>query len=357
MTLGDLVAIWLNKNGARKKDENLVSDFNEGKARRDALEEDSSHLPFRPAGHVCSSENYGYFIFQEKALVTASEYEGLLERLPEDIKLQPTKAPFSGVGRDDTMYLIDLRNMPLNVLFSLRRCYVYYDNRAGLTEEFLSPQTQLTKDQPAEMFKFVLTQHLEKRPQQLRPLAKRPKTIEELREAYEAAAQDLQMAEERVARLKRKTLGGDSDESDSDDEAEEDDFPKEVGVGSITGGQRRKKSQAKAASVKSAAYSNVSAKPSASVDQTPKALMDEEADAVSLGSKGAKNKLFAGLDTDMTEVAEKHLSLGSGSSVKCLAHLRSKIFLLGPEDSGTPELTVKSMAAHMNGARWVLKRT
>ena len=119
-------------------------------------------------------------------------YYVILDRSPDDLKLSPVKAPWSGRGKEDSIYFIDLKGLPLDVILSMRRCHVFYDNRAGFSQLFLSPQTQLLKDQGEEMFKDVLKENLGSRPDALKPGSKKPLNLEDLKAQHEALEIDKQ---------------------------------------------------------------------------------------------------------------------------------------------------------------------
>ncbi len=366
--LEDVVPIFLNKAGAGKKDPTLAKDFEFAVARKEEIEENLSRSVFKPAARVFNAQAYGYKIFQERGVVTEREYEELLDRVPKEIGLEAQKAPFSGPDREDALYLVDLKGLPLDVILSMRRVHIYFDNHACLQDVFLEPERQLTREQGAEYFKYVISQNMKNRPDKFKPSASAT-SVEELRQQHAAAAELTKRAEEKLlaaqkAATKRKTGGGSS--ASESEESEEEELPQEVGPGSIT--QKNPKSKKKTAAsdakklkLASATLSTASTAAASKLSSTTSApgtlgkgalaLMDET-EIVSLGGRsggGKEAKTFQGLDSDMVSVAEKHMATPSGSSVKCLAQLVPKAFLLGPEEGGLAGITAKGLAASISG--------
>ena len=347
-----LVTIFTSESTS-KQDPQFVADMGMARSRRASFNNGEALLPFRPAGSVLNSKAFGYTIFQEKGLVTSDEYEDIVERAPSDIKLSATKAPWSGEGKEDTMYLIDLRGLPLDIILSLRRVKQYFDSRAAMHEEFLNPQIQLTKDQAQEQYKHVLDMHMKARPEKLRPGAGKPYTVQQLQKMHEEADSSRSAALE-IAKKRARKAASDSGSDSSDGsggDSSEDEAPQEVEAGTLSGSKKQKAPPKKNASKKAiAAMPPPSLASTRATSSATKALADGGEDISSVRSGGSKGN-FAGIDDDMIEVAEKHLATPQGSSVKCLQQMKPKAFLLGPADILLPDHSLKSMAAAIVGAR------
>ena len=338
LSLDKIVAIWRNENGAKKDDTNLVAEFQKAKERLEAVLGDGPK-PFRPAGSVSNGQAYGFRVFQERGLITSTEYYELLSKVPEDVKLTASKTPWQGPNANrENMYLIDLKGLPLDVILSLRRVHIYYDCKAAMLEEFLTPEHQLLPQQHNEMFRYVVSQHMAQRPEKMHPSSARPHGIEKLREMHGVGSEELKG-------VKRSPDAAESQDSSSDATMSDGEGPQECGPGQVSGTHKKVSTKKSAKKPRTAASTTASG-------TIAQSFAD---DNLSLQSGASKEKsVVASLDPDMVAVAEKHLATPQGSSVKCLQLLRSKVFLLGPDKCGLVDVSFKSLASavtHVRGSR------
>ena len=219
------------------------------------------------------------------------------------------------------MYLLDLFGLTLDQIMSIRKVDVYYNNSSAHTETFLEEASQLSQKQGQFMFAHIVAKEFEVRPQGLKPSACRPPNLEDLLAG---------------------PVGKAVEPLPADSPGEEMPKPKiaELALGSLENrkGGGKKKPKAKAAATAGAFAAASATQPQA---------IEDAVSASAKSDRSSKDKHMSGLDEDMQTVASDHISIGSGTSVKCLESLVPLNFLKPP----SKEWNNYTAAATLSGVR------
>ena len=293
----------------RQAQQNIKSMQSEGMQAKDM---------FSPNGGVSELHSYGIRIYQTYALVTESEYQQLIQYNPTEIKTrQAFSLPFKGPLQNLSFWLLDLKDIDPCVAQALRKCDVYYNTETELQQIFLHADQQVQKDQPWAVFRHCTARHFDKRPDPLRPAAKRPDTVAQLVESHliEKANRS-----EQVAAAAKGTM---AEQPGHDAEKNLPGHDRKLGLGADDSGPVKKRRQPKKAvgPVFDAGMRGGSPSKAASMTSMTSSKAARKADDPDIE-----------LEQDMALVAAAHLSTSSGTSVKSLNTLSDPLaFLLAQE--------------------------
>ena len=332
-------------------DKDFKGDF---EMARSKSEQAADPWPCDPASEVAEDQAYGYYVFEEKGLLTAQEFYDLEGRLPTDASVETMSVPWPNPGSKQEMVLVNLKGLPLEVILSMRRVHIYYDSSARQSEVLLRPERQVLSSQGFATFEHATRNHMKERPDQLKPGAVGADlavTKQKFQRKAHASSSTPAVAPPNAA----------AQESDSDGE---DDTSSDSGTDGAAGpdqGIGPRKSAKVVAREQQAAKKKAEMQKKAAEKKAAKAKATGSADKfadLELRSGGSKNmhskeKVLDLIDPDLHELAEAHLNSGRGSSVRCLANLRTEVFMLGPEEANVPEITsTKSLSAVLTGVRF-----
>lgn len=287
-----------------------------------------------PANQISLQGCYGFRVSQEYGALTEDEYKRLVERNPATLPtLKPIQVPWQGPHANlSKLYLVSLEGLPLDIALAMRKITLYYDNSALNDEVYLSPETQFNANQAEFVWKHIFDRSKTSRPDQLRPGADGPCSLEELQQKHD------KIDEEKRAKLHDKqAVAAAFIESEDPKEEVEGVGSVGMGAGSLAG---------KASSKKPVRRTQKSSRGElqAKLDQklnppTPVASSGvpaiEDVEVASSAKKSIKfnsNNELQELDEELRKVAEKHLASNPGSSVKSLKGLVPENFIIWPND-------------------------
>ena len=368
-----LISIYKNESGEVVKDPSFAREL---KASLDHRKNNPvGGDVFKPESTVVTTSSYSYNIFQDLAAVTEAEYVQMTGRSPDHLKfqtdhckLEPMKVPFFGPASNATLYGISLMELPEKFRLSVRKARVSFGTGTTHEEAYLTPQRQLHADQGAEVFSFVTRLHQETRPAQLKmncwqhaeAFNKHPK-LDDLRQRHEdveAEAANMQNRESQVGQMGKMALAAGSESDEEENPKSVPARPLGLAGGSLGSAALKQQDKEMAKEAKRRAKTIKAAKAAAQASQQGAEAEDaQEAPSHCSASHKASSRskkqneaerILAGLDTSLTEVAEKHLQSG-GSSLASLEGLTSLSFLLGGDG-----VTPKTCSSNVMGAKKIV---
>ena len=358
MSLPLLVASWRGEAAARSVEPQFPDEMRLCLKNHQRMEDEgvSAMDLFTPNGRVSEAHQYGVRVYQTYACVTEAEYMQLVQYNPGEIKTKkPFTLPIQGPLQNMQLWLLDLRDIEPSVAQALRKVDIYYTTKAELEQVFLHPEQQIEKKQPWTVFRRRCSKHFDKRPDPLRPAAKRPDTVASLVEAHliekskraqqvsaaaaMGAVQDQGDDAAAAREVPQRKLGLDDDEDEEDGSK-----------------PRRRRATAKKAAIAMPAMPSRTIAESALAAHPADALLSSRAPSPirSLSGTGKKGKKPAMeeefKDLDMKEVADAHLSTSTGSSVKSLITLSDPLSFLIPTNDANSCMKVQTNALSAVGS-------
>ena len=291
---------------------------------------------FTPNGQVLERHCYGIRVYQTYALVTEAEYKQLAEHSPQDIGKKSFNLPFNGPLANIQFFLLDLKDLDPAVAQAVRKVEITYSTQAELEQLFLHSDQQILQKQPWRVFQHRVSKHLGKRPDPLRPAAKRPDTVDQAHELWMLSrapkAQEAQSAqpEKQNAPESGRKLGLDGDEEDQ------------------WKAKRRRAPPSSSAKKLTATTSEpaFSAHPADLALRGPSPTRSHSLkSSLKPSSKTKEVKTMEIEDPDMKDVAEAHLSTSTGTSARSLATLANVELFLNPDEEASTKVQSNAISA------------
>ena len=234
LELQKLVSMWREEEAA-KDDPAFAQEMREALSNTQSMQNNDTRPMdlFAPNGKVSELHAYGIRVIQTYALVTESEYQQLVKYNLLEIKQKKSfTLPFRGPLQNLQFWLLDLKDLDPATAQSVRKVEITCSTQAELEQVFLHPEQQIHQKQPWHVFDHRAGKHFDKRPDALRPAARRPDTVEQAMQAHlfkkskrasqvanaqsagsgPADAEELELAKAEVPTLKMGVAGDDDDE-------------------------------------------------------------------------------------------------------------------------------------------------
>ena len=286
---------------------------------------------FTPNGQVLERHSYGIRVYQTYALVTQAEYTQLAEHSPLDLGKKAFNLPFNGPLANIQFFLLDLKDLDPAVAQAVRKVDITYSTQAELEQLFLHADQQIHQKQPWKVFQHRVSKHFDKRPDPLRPAAKRPDTLEQVQELF-LLNRAPKVGETELAEKEKFTAPPEDGRKLGLEEDEEE-----------PGKSKRRRATPSSSAGKRLLISTTSEPAFASHHADVALRGDSPGRSHSMKSslkpsktkdkKGQKDVDFE--DADMKSVAEAHLGTSTGTSARSLATLASPELFLNPEEEAS----------------------
>ena len=134
---------------------------------RQALEEEgesSGVLPtFIPAGEVAECVHFGHEVYVKAALVSDSDIIKLTGKSAKDLGLTPWASEWQGTNVVN-FYIVSLADLPAELQLSVKKVKLFQVTYVKNDKLWLTPMTQLSKTQPADVLQHLATKYTQKRP-------------------------------------------------------------------------------------------------------------------------------------------------------------------------------------------------
>ena len=277
---------------------------------------------FAPGAEVIARNTYDHEIYSKAALLTDAQFFTAVEKSAKQMQQKPYITFNKGPDEKQHLYIMSLDDLPPKIRDTCRKIKISYTMGVEKNEMLLTPETQLTQNQPSAVFEAAASVYMLNRPEKMASFL--IPTFAELREKarrVETAMQVALLQSNSDSEHSEDEEGSDGEGSDED----EDDggpgpgpgggghgstpllVPISFSLGSIstTAAGRRPKAKARAATASAA--SAASASGSATAGQK--------------GRQSTDDSTFDGLDEEMRKVAEAQLEVGLGLSFKALKSL------------------------------------
>ena len=299
-------------------------------------QQDEGNRPlFSPASTVSNMTGYGYRVYWEVLLCSASDLTTLSGRPAKSLGAAPIKIKLDGENAQ-TFWPLSMQGLSEDQVRGIKRMQVYYDTQVEHGECFLSPEHQLHQDHGTKNFGFYTKKHFAARPGVGR-VGGKPYILKKLiqeAEMQEAKNAATVAAVSAASSRKQPEKGSDSSEEESSGSGGEDKEPETAkpkaraaptpSLGSLRGPDAKKVARKpKAAAARR--NSPFAKKPPSSSAAKPRSL--------TVGGSKKDRELAAQLDDleqhdpEMFKVAKDHLRNATGSSAACLKQLNVNHFL------------------------------
>ena len=337
-------------SSGKPQDRQLINDYNMASEQYERSGEMDS--TFKPGANVDHHLEFGYTIYQEFALLTESEFKGIIGAEPKELGMKSAKeksfehqVEWASPGVTNNMYLVSLEGLSPTELAVVRKIRLEVKKAAIHADSYLRPSDQLLANQGHHVFGHVFKLMAEGRPMSASLQASLPESVASLRkkvndkvEAEEATAAAFKQrnAEWLANREHDASLDSFDKLMDSDDGEDADArarMPRRqagFAAGNVgAAGAPKAKKQKTATQLKStkteAEVGDVSSATSTTgVPPTASTVMPAISDGKRGGDADSSTRMSKkGLDDEMAQVAEKH----TGSSTKCLEGFQCQAFL------------------------------
>ena len=314
------------------------------------LAESDEPPSFMPASQVMDTHSYGFRITQPVALLTESEYAGLMKALPSAIKLKPMSLPVLGPCQSGNFYPMEMSGLPVDLQNSCRRMELYYDSRSSHDELYLTPASQLVQDQGKRVFQYIAQSAFQKRPEKARPGAS-PMSYADAKTKHQLQAAQTEAALDAAAAPPEDAGEGSGEDGQTAPNPKRMKM-RQFGIVSAQAKPSAKgKAKAKAANAAGPRPTGPSAPeaptptttaPTSGMPATPAAVTSRRRQAVPIqegqaddasaseATCNSKGAMLLRLDKDLKLVADKHLKNHGNASIKSLEHLQPYKFLTEP---------------------------
>ena len=187
-------------SSGKPQDRQLINDYNMALEQYERSGEMDS--TFKPGANVDHHLEFGYTIYQEFALLTESEFKGIIGAEPKELGMKSSKGksfehPVEWVspGITNNMYLVSLDGLSQTEMAVVRKIRLEVKKAAIHADSYLRPSDQLLANQGHHVFGHVFKLMAEGRPMSASLQASLPESVASLRkkvndklEAEEATA-------------------------------------------------------------------------------------------------------------------------------------------------------------------------
>eukprot|EP00435_Cladocopium_sp_Y103_P054587 s399_g17.t2 len=317
-----------------KSDEKFAADSETARA---ALEEEEEAragcaLPlFRPSADVAEGSRVGHLIYTKGGLLSEADLVKYTKKTPKDLGLSAFCTEWQGATATQ-FFVISLADLPEELKWSIKRIKLYHDTYYRHDKLWLTPDTQLSKRQGADVAEHLNSKFASKK----RPAGMlQPASLQSLSDL-----QDLARILE-AQRLEQLQKDGSSDAVEAASAA----APKSAMLAALedeeepTKRKRPKKQDPKTKAADPGQQLALSDAVSTTASSSAGALALADAPPSSTGKSdtsksGKKGDQFQGLDDEMRQVAQLHMasSQGKNVSVKSLQTLVPAKYMQGGTD-------------------------